>query len=204
MTRRIRDPHAKEQLVNAARELVAGRGVTATTLRAIAAHAEVTTGSVMHYFEDKAELMEAVMRENSRRATEHVVKTIGEHKGLEAVERATLGLLPLDEDRLTCWRIWLAFWSQSPEDGAQRSFGEGYRAWSDRVREHLVEAIDEGDLPEGIDPRHEVGVLGTLVTGMSLLARSDTTDRDQLHRKAKRVLDEHLARLSRIPNPVRP
>lgn len=195
MAKRIRDPKAREHIVAAARRLLAERGLTATTVRAVAAEAEVSTGSVTHYFEDKAELIGAALRYNGAIAAERVVTAVGDRRGLDAVQRATQGLLPVDEERLTCWRVWLALWSHQPDDPAG-GFGAGYQVWRSLLRRHLTEAVADGELPDGLDLPHEISVLGTLVVGTGLLAGSDLSTRDQLRRRARRIFNEHFARLA--------
>ncbi|MCX2730490.1 TetR/AcrR family transcriptional regulator [Saccharopolyspora sp. NFXS83] len=192
MAKKIRDPRSRQHIVEAAWRLLATRGLGATTMRAVAAEAGVSTGSVTHYFEDKAELINAVLRHNGKVAAQRVVEAVGERRGLDAVQRATQGLLPVDEERLTCWRVWLASWSDDSSGG----FTEGYQVWRSLLRRHLNEAVADGELPDGLDLPHEIGVLGTLVVGTGLLAGSDMSTRDQLRRRARRIFNEHFARLA--------
>ncbi|MEU6132215.1 TetR/AcrR family transcriptional regulator, partial [Saccharopolyspora sp. NPDC047091] len=167
----------------------------ATTVRAVAAEAEVSTGSVTHYFEDKAELIGAALRYNGAIATQRLVAAVGKRRGLDAVQRATQGLLPVDEERLTCWRVWVALWSHQQDDPAG-NFGEGYQAWRSLLRHHLAEAVADGELPDGLDLPHEISVLETLVVGTGMLAGSDRPPRDRLRRRARRIFTEHFARLA--------
>lgn len=156
----------------------------------------MTTGSVTHYFADKAELMDAVLRHNAAVVSARVVAAIGNRRGLAAAEAATLALLPLDEVRFRCWQIWLAFWSHDPGQVREGGFGDGYRDWAQRVAVHLTEAVEDGELPKGLDLRYEVRVLGTLVAGTGLLAGSDEIGRTRLRKHAKRVFGEHFAALA--------
>lgn len=175
---------------------MAERGVPATTLRAVAGEAGVSTGSVTHYFEDKAELMAAVLEYNGQLASRRVQVAVGDRRGLAAAERATIALLPTDREQLTCWRVWLAFWFQPSADAMSGVFGMGYREWAGRVTQHLAEAVEDGELPDTLDLRHEVGLLGTLVAGNGLLAGSAMATRIQLKRRAKRIFTEHFAALA--------
>jgi AcrR family transcriptional regulator len=197
MPRRVRDPQSKEHLVAAAWRLVAESGPSATTLRAVAAEAGVTTGSVTHYFTDKAELMAEVQRYNGTLAANRVLAAVGDRRALAAAQQATLALLPLDQERVTCWRVWLAFWSQEPpQRPTDGGFAQGYRAWSALIRRYLAEAIEDGELPPGLDLRHEIGLLGTLVAGTGLLAGSDLATRSQLRERAKQIFTEHFETLA--------
>src|SRR3954452_20294269 len=108
--RQIRNPEARTRVVEAAWRVVAAEGVQGATMRGIAAEAGVTTGFVTHYFEDKQELLAAVLRFNNLRAGERVVGAIGERRGLVALEGAVDALLPIDADRRCVWQVWVASW----------------------------------------------------------------------------------------------
>lgn len=194
VARQIRDPRSRELIIAAGRRLISTRGAAAATMRTIAAEAGVTTGSVTHYFEDKAELMGAIQRYNGKLAAERVRASVGRRRGLAAVNRAALGLLPTDADGVAIWRVWLAFWSDDPQR-TPGGFGPGYRAWGELAHRHLKEAVDDGELRAGLDLRHEVSRLVTLVAGMGLLSGSDPATRDRLRRRANRMLTEHFATL---------
>lgn len=193
VARQIRDPRSRELIIAAGWRLISTRGAAAATMRTIAAEAGVTTGSVTHYFEDKAELLGSIQRYNGRLAAERVRVSVGSRRGLAAVRRAALGLLPTDAEGVAIWRVWLAFWSDDPQRSPTvGGFGAGYRAWGELVREHLEEAVDGGELRVGLDLRHEVSRLVTLVAGMGLLSGSDPETRDRLRRRANRMLTEHF------------
>src|SRR5687767_8229102 len=97
MARRpVRNPEARVRVVEAAWRVVAAEGVQGATMRAIAAEAGVTTGFVTHYFEDKQELLIAVLRHNNLRARDRVLAAIGERRGLVALEGAVEAMLPID------------------------------------------------------------------------------------------------------------
>jgi AcrR family transcriptional regulator len=196
VARRIRDPRSRDHLVEVAWRLVAERGVVATTLRAVAAEAGVSTGSVTHYFEDKADLMAEVLMYNGQLASRRVRVAVGDLRGLAAAERATIALLPTDEEQLTCWRVWLAFWSVPSAEPAVGLFAVGYRDWTGQVTRYLAEAVEDGELPASLDLRHEVGLLGTLVAGNGLLAGSEMATRSQLKRRAERIFTEHFRDLA--------
>lgn len=196
VARRIRDPRSREQIIEAGWRLVAEHGVGGATMRAIAVEAGVSTGSVTHYFEDKAELMAAVLRYNGLRSATRVASMMGSRRGLVAAERAALALLPVDDERVKWWRVWLAFWSDDVvQDPSAGGFVLGYRAWTKLVERHLGEAVEDGDLPAGLDLRHEVGRLAMLIAGAGLLIGSNLTARKGLQARAKRMLGEHFEAL---------
>lgn len=203
MPRRIRDPQARQVLVDAAWRLAASGGLQSVTLRAVAAETGVTTGSVTHYFEDKAQLMAAVLRHNGDLTAHGVYEAVRGRRGLDAAEQATLAVLPLDEERSSIWRVWLAFWPTRPSLPGDTEFPKRYRAWTELIRSHLQEAIDDGDLPQGLDLPTEAALLGTLVAGTGLLTGANPEARRQVRERARRILAQHFADLARR-EPVRP
>lgn len=193
MARRVRDPHARQRIVEAAWRVVAARGTASSTMRAVATEAGVSTGSVTHYFEDKGELMDAVLAYNNEQAAEQVRKAVGQRHGLEAAERATLAMLPVDQARLGLWQVWLAFWAHEPEATSSESgLANGYRNWTSMVRDHLSRAAADGELMDGVDARHETSVLATLVAGTGLLAGSEMVNQKRARTRARRIVREQF------------
>ena len=81
-------------LLDAARELFARDGYDATSLAAVAAHANVTKGAVYHHFEGKQQLFEAVFtREVERMATPVVAAYARKKDPWDAFEAACRAFL---------------------------------------------------------------------------------------------------------------
>ncbi|MFE0019696.1 TetR/AcrR family transcriptional regulator [Amycolatopsis sp. NPDC059021] len=198
MARRTRDPECRHRLTAGAWRLVARHGVEATTVRAIAAEAGVSTGSVTHYFEDKAELMSSVLRYNNKLATEQVLAAVGDATGLEAVRRGVEALLPLDEARLRTWTVWLAFWGDraAHELTAKEGGGAGYGALTGWLTRVFTDAVAAGELPSTVDPRHETDRILVLLGGLGLLTGGSPALLGQVARLSRRMLADHLAQLS--------
>ncbi|MFX4273504.1 TetR/AcrR family transcriptional regulator [Propionibacteriaceae bacterium Y1685] len=117
----------RQHIADAVLRLVAARGVSAASLRNVAAEAGLNVGSVRHYFTDHGELLAVaatVMAERvEARAAEHFARlTPGTpwDAALELLLDAICELLPLDEQRRAECLIFLAFAEHSrlvPEGG---------------------------------------------------------------------------------------
>jgi AcrR family transcriptional regulator len=199
VARRTRDPGSRHRLIAAAWRLVAVQGVPATTVRAVAAEAGVTTGSVTHYFEDKAELMAAVLRYNNKVAAERIVHAVHGSTGLDAISRGAQALLPLDEDRLHTWTVWLAFWG---DRGAHRLVARegresGYGALTAWLKHAFTESIARGELPATLDPEHETDRLLVLIGGLGVVTGGAPQLLGPAGQRSSRMLAEHLGQLSK-------
>ncbi len=196
MARSIRDPRSRERIVEAAWRLVGESGVGATTMRAIAAEAGVTTGSVTHYFADKAEVLRAVLEHNNSYALRRITTASDGLRGLASVRASALALIPVESEVMSVWRVWLAFW-MSGQHGPLGSWEPqgGWQAWRDGMREHLAEAAADGEIPEGLNLRYEADRIGTLVAGVGLVFGPVHLSR-RGYTRTLRMLDDHLAGLA--------
>ena len=183
-------------MVEAAWRIVAAQGVERATMRAIAAEAGVTTGSVTHYFDDKQQLLAEVLRHNNVRAGERVVAAVGERRGLVALEAAAEALLPIDDDRRRQWQVWVAAWR--PNAGAERLTDElrTGRQFVERLLAGMLEqAIADGELPGALDSAFEAERLVALIAGTGLIAGVESPAR--IRRAAKRMVAQQIADLER-------
>jgi AcrR family transcriptional regulator len=195
MARTIRDPGARERIVEAAAEVVAERGIAGATVRAIASHAGVSTGFVTHYFEDKDELMVAVLEATNARAARRVAR--GDGPALERLRAAVEALMPFDAARRRDWQVWVAVWTQASPDSR---LAAGYRAGWSGLRSILagllVTAREEGAL-RTTDEAYDSERLVTLLAGVGLLAGVEKPAR--VRAIATRMIEDELERLGARP-----
>lgn len=197
MARKVRDPLARERIVEAARRSIAELGLRGATVRVIAAEAGVSTGYVMHYFGDKDELAAAVLAANNARAGARVQRASRNGRGLAALAAAVEALLPLDAERRLEWQVWVAFWSGSNGDASGAGLPQARGALATILAVPFTEAIDDGELPADLDVAYECDRLTTLAAGLGLVAGSDRSP--AVRRFARRMLDDHLTALAAVP-----
>ena len=82
--RTANDIGKREQILKAARKLIARHGCDGTSTKAIAAEAGVPSGLVFYYFETKDDLIEAIFSENPRVVDDAIEKAQGRAQPLEA------------------------------------------------------------------------------------------------------------------------
>lgn len=194
MTRTTRDPNARLRIVEAAARAIAGGGLGSATVRAIASEAGVSTGFVMHYFPDKQVLSDAVLDATNRAAGERVLAASREGRGLDALRAAVEALLPIDAERRREWQVWGAFWAAAaPGSSEEAGLGGARFALNLLVQQPLAQAVDDGELPAGLDLRYEAERLLVLAAGLGLSAGLGSPARTR--RLALRMLDDHVAAL---------
>ena len=163
----------RRELVAATWAVVAAEGIEAATVRRIAEEAGCTTGRITHYFADKEEVLVAALRQVHRAAGKRMLAAIGQRSGLEALRAVLAEALPLDENRILEWRVWLAFWGSAATSASlQAEQHERYREWRgllkrvlattqlsadidlDRLVDQIVALVDGFGLQGVLDPQH--------------------------------------------------
>src|SRR4051794_41751968 len=104
----------RRQVVAVASRLIAEAGLDAVTVRDVANAAGCSTAIVSHYFHNKKELLFLTYEASIQRATGRSERALGADPG---DLRAYLAeIMPLDEERLIEWKIWVAFWARAVSD----------------------------------------------------------------------------------------
>ena len=163
----------RRELVAATWAVVAAEGIEAATVRRIAEEAGCTTGRITHYFADKEEVLVAALRQVHRAAGKRMLAAIGERSGLEALRAVLAEALPLDEERILEWRVWLAFWgSAATSTSLQAEQHQRYREW----RGLLKRVVATAPLSADIDLDRLVDQIVALVDGFGLQGVLDPQD----------------------------
>ena len=163
----------RRELVAATWAVVAAEGIEAATVRRIAEEAGCTTGRITHYFADKEEVLVAALRQVHRAAGKRMLAAIGERSGLEALRAVLAEALPLDEERILEWRVWLAFWgSAATSTSLQAEQHQRYREWRGLLKRVLATAPLSAD----IDLDRLVDQIVALVDGFGLQGVLDPQD----------------------------
>ena len=163
----------RRELVAATWAVVAAEGIEAATVRRIADEAGCTTGRITHYFADKEEVLVAALRQVHRAAGKRMLAAIGARSGLAALRAVLAEALPLDQERILEWRVWLAFWGSAATSASlQAEQHQRYREW----RALLKRVLATAQLPAEIDLDRLVDQIVALVDGFGLQGVLDPQD----------------------------
>jgi len=113
----------REHVTSLAAGLVAQEGVAALTFRRVAEAAGSSTAIVSTYFTDKRDLLLSTFRAAASRTTVRFEAAIDAGGSLQDCLEAWL---PLDADRLTDWRVILAFWGVAVTDPELAAVQDGH------------------------------------------------------------------------------
>lgn len=165
----------RAQVIGAALVLIGQSGLDGVTIRDVAEAVDCSTAVVSHYFHNKRELLFLTYRATIDNATERWEASLGDSGG--DIRAYLAELMPLDDQRLTEWKIWLAFWAKAVKD---KEIAAEQRQCVLHARGRILSALNvlhgRGDLKPEVDrPLAARRVLAT-ITGMAVQVMFDPED----------------------------
>lgn len=100
----------RKEIADATWRVMATSGLEKASMRAIAREAGYTTGALVHYFQNKDELLEFVFTQASNDVKQQLETALKEDNILDAMREISLGVLPLNEEergRIVAWQGFL-------------------------------------------------------------------------------------------------
>jgi TetR/AcrR family transcriptional regulator, transcriptional repressor of bet genes len=170
MPKQVNHEERRQTIAEAIVRLVTAKGVEAASLRAVAAEAGVSMGSVQHYFTARDEMLLFALDYGNTLLTARVQELLAERK--PATPRATFRLLftlllPLDDDSRTGARLWAALIARGCVDEPTRKLAaDAYTGLTAFVVRWLTEAMNEHQTAEGIDAAQSARHLVSVIEGL--------------------------------------
>ena len=159
----------RNELAAAAARVIAREGIGGASMREVAAEAGWTTGTLVHYFTNKRDLLRFTLESSLERRRERRTDR-AEMTAAEALRDTLVSALPLDDDSTLHWVVTVAFCSQAAGDSELATIQrDAYRSFRASVA-GLIEAAT-GDRSDAA--LEEAERLITIVDGVALQALFD-------------------------------
>jgi AcrR family transcriptional regulator len=152
----------RRRIAEVAIDLVATEGLSAATLRRIAAEAGFSTTAVTHFFSDKQELLAWTFQALSQLGVDRFEETLARDPG--DIAGGLLTMTAHDASTIRRWRAYLAFWDQAARDPI---FAGQFRASSEEGLA-LIARVVSGRLGDPGDILKVSRLLSAVVQGISL------------------------------------
>ena len=193
---RIRHPTEVRRalIVEAARAVIADRGLFATTMRDIAAASQVSLGTVTYHFRGIAEILAEVLDgEMDAFYAPLVAAAAAAPDGRAALHALIDGFLASSPRARQHWVLWLDFWALSAHDGEYaRRQAVFYQRWQQDVAAIFSRGLADGTLLAE-DPEEAVAEFMAVFDGMASKTYLPGADirpagaRSRLHRYVDRI-----------------
>ena len=158
----------RDEILSATWRVIAREGIAKATIRSIAREAHCSAGILAHYFDDKADILGSALMLSHRRVAARMEARAAGRTGLDALRVVMLEALPLDEERDLEAQIEISFWGRALGNLELRAVQNAeFDRFARRLRAHLAEARELGELRDGVDIDLAAHQLLVLIDGLS-------------------------------------
>ena len=164
----------RQKFAEATMRLVARQGLEGVTMRAVAAEAKLSYGSLFHYFESKDDLLMHAVQHSMAQQTQRVNDYQSRYKGLKALEHLLCDDAITNESSRDAWLVWQTFLYKA---ALQESFAELHteliNGWLARIAGLLADAKRAGEVDSELDVEFEAMALWTFSAGVGQMGLLD-------------------------------
>ncbi|MBI1260282.1 MAG: TetR family transcriptional regulator [Rhizobiales bacterium] len=179
------------EIVEASWQVIASEGLEGLTMRKIAKVAGCTTGRLTHYFANREELVLAALHAAYDAAGDRMLQARArEGSALDRLLAMLEETLPLDEERVKEWKIWIGFWGVAMNDNPLAIENDARHT---RWREALLPLLES--INPALDATYEADRLIGIVDGLGLQAAIHPTPENLT--RVREVLARQIAALGR-------
>ena len=158
----------RDEILSATWRVIARDGIAKATIREIAREAGCSRGILAHYFDDKADILGSALVMSHRRVAARMDARAAGLAGLDALRVIMLEALPLDGPRDLEAQIEISFWGRALGTAELRNLQHTeFERLCSRLRRHLSEARDRGEVADGVDLDLATHQLVVLIDGIS-------------------------------------
>jgi DNA-binding transcriptional regulator YbjK len=158
------------KFAEAAMSLIARDGLEGVTMRAVAAEAGLSYGSLFHYFNSKDELLMHAVRHSTSLQTKRINEYTSKYSGLKALEHLLCDDAIITESTRDDWMVWLTFLYKA---ALQASFAAAYAelidGWQARITGLLEDAQQAGEIRSELDVEFEAMAIWAYSAGIGQL-----------------------------------
>jgi len=159
------------KFAEAAMSLIAQHGLEGVTMRAVAAEAGLSYGSLFHYFSSKDELLMHAVRHSNSLQTDRINKFTSQYSGMKALEHLLCDDAIITDSSRDDWMVWLTFLYQA---ALQTSFADLHSEliddWQTRIEALLEDAQKAGEIRENLDISFEAMGVWAYSSGIGQLS----------------------------------
>ncbi len=160
----------RAKFAEAAMSLIARHGLEGVTMRAAAAEAGLSYGSLFHYFSSKDELLMHAVRHSTSLQTKRVNEYTSQYSGLKALEHLLCDDAIISESSRDDGMVWLTFlYKAALQTSFAKIYAELIDGWLARITRLLEDAQQAGEISGNLDVGFEAMAIWAYSAGLGQL-----------------------------------
>ena len=157
----------RPQILAAAAEVIAERGVAATRIADVAERCGVSPPAVLYWFDSKEKLLAEALTADDDRFYEE----LGERLAGEAAPRDQMIALIETAAGDADFALWMELWTWALRDPDLRAAREGFdRRWRAAIETVIADGIAAGEFAADVDPAQTALAIAALIDGLTVQA----------------------------------
>jgi AcrR family transcriptional regulator len=153
----------KPQLLAAAAEVIAERGMAATRISDIAERAGTSAPAVLYWFESRDELLAEALTFAEESYYDRLAARLDQHDSASARLTELIASSGAGDD----WALWMELWTRALRDPGMRDARQLDDRWRDQIAEIVREGQEAGEFG-GPDPERVALELAALIDGLAV------------------------------------
>lgn len=160
----------RAKFAEAAMSLIARHGLEGVTMRAVAAEAGLSYGSLFHYFNSKDELLVHAVRHSTSLQTKRVNEYTSKYSGLRALQHLLCDDAIISESTRDDWMVWQTFlYKAALKESYATAYAELIDGWQARITRLLEDAQQAGEIRSELDVEFEALAIWVYSAGIGQL-----------------------------------
>lgn len=170
----IHEAARRVQVLQAARACIVALGYERVTIREIAAAANVSTGTIVHYFGDKDSVLEAALLEKVQdTGIAFRAALTGARTAWEQLERLVEASIPANDEVRDEWRLWVTFWGEATRNERLRAVSQRqHQRWTRFLARIIRAGMAAGEFTS-VEPVTTATQIAALIDGLAVQATLD-------------------------------
>ncbi len=158
------------KFAEAAMCLIAQHGLEGVTMRAVAAEAGQSYGSLFHYFSSKDELLMEAVRHSTALQSQRIMAFTSKYSGLKALEHLLCDDAIISETTRDDWIVWLTFlYKATLQASFATAYAEMIEGWQEIIASLLEDAKQAGEIRQAMDVEFEATAIWAYSAGVGQL-----------------------------------
>lgn len=157
----------RPQILAAAAEVIAERGVAATRIADVAARCGVSPPAVLYWFDSKEKLLTEALTADDDRFYEELGERLAGAASPREQMVALIEVAAADAD----FALWMELWTWALRDADLRAARERFDSrWRATIEAVIVDGIAVGEFGVGVDPAQAALAIAALLDGLTVQA----------------------------------
>jgi AcrR family transcriptional regulator len=157
----------RPQILAAAAEVIAERGVAATRIADVAERSGVSPPAVLYWFDSKEQLLAEALTADDDRFYEELGERLDEAETPAERMVALIETAAADND----FALWMELWTWALRDAELRAAREGFDSrWRAAIEAVIAEGVATGEFGATVDPSQTALAIAALIDGLTVQA----------------------------------